>query len=59
MFEENDPPSKPKGLKPLDTLSVDELEEYVASLEAEIVRVKASIAAKQAHAQAAAAFFKR
>jgi uncharacterized small protein (DUF1192 family) len=55
---------QPKSLKaitvgePLQTLSVSDLEERVAALEEEIRRVKAEIAAKQAHEKAAAAFFK-
>jgi uncharacterized small protein (DUF1192 family) len=42
----------------LDTLGVDELNTYIAVLEAEILRVKAAISAKQALKSAAAAFFK-
>ena len=44
--------------EPLQTLSVSDLHERVAALEDEIRRVKSEIAAKQAHEQAAAAFFK-
>ena len=43
---------------PLDTLGIDELNAYIADLEAEIARVKAKIASKDAHKAAAAAFFK-
>ena len=43
---------------PLDLLGVTELEAYIADLEAEIRRVRQAIAAKQAHRDAAAAFFK-
>lgn len=43
----------------LSTLSVAELEQRVATLDAEIVRVKTEIAAKRAHESAAAALFKR
>jgi len=42
----------------LDKLGVAELEAYISGLESEILRVKAAISAKQAHAEAAAAFFK-
>jgi uncharacterized small protein (DUF1192 family) len=42
----------------LDMLGVDELNAYIAALEAEILRVKQAIAAKRAHRDAAAAFFK-
>ncbi len=58
MFEENDAPMKKPALKPLDALSIDELEAYILQLETEIVRVKAAITVKQSHAEAAAAFFK-
>ncbi len=42
----------------LDMLGIDELQTYIVALEAEIARVKAVISAKDAHKQAAAAFFK-
>ena len=42
----------------LDTLGVEELALYIAELEAEIARVRQAIGAKQAHAAAAALFFK-
>lgn len=47
--------------KPLDLagLSVGDLQDYIAALEAEIVRVKAAIKDKQEVAAAAAAFFKK
>ncbi len=50
--------AKPKP-KNLDPLSIDELNDYIAELEAEIARVKADIAKKSAHLSAAAAFFKK
>jgi uncharacterized small protein (DUF1192 family) len=43
---------------PLDMLGVDELNEYILLLEAEIARVKAAISSKDAARAAAAAFFK-
>jgi uncharacterized small protein (DUF1192 family) len=43
---------------PLDLLGVEELRAYIGDLETEISRVKQAIAAKQAHRDAAAAFFK-
>jgi len=43
---------------PLDMLGIDELNEYIAALQAEIDRVKAKIDAKDAARAAAAAFFK-
>jgi len=42
----------------LDMLGIDELQTYIVALEGEIARVKAVISAKDAHKQAAAAFFK-
>ena len=54
---------EPRKAKPkprnLDPLSVDELNDYIGELEAEIARVRQEIARKQAHRSAAAAFFKR
>jgi uncharacterized small protein (DUF1192 family) len=44
---------------PLDTLGVAELNAYIGALEAEISRVKSTIAAKDAHKAAAGAFFKK
>jgi uncharacterized small protein (DUF1192 family) len=44
---------------PLDALGVAELSAYIGALEAEITRVRAAIAAKDAHKAAAAAFFKK
>lgn len=43
----------------LDTLSVAELEHRIAAFSAEIERVKAELAKKQAHGSAAAALFKK
>ena len=42
----------------LDMLGVEELKAYIGDLNAEISRVEQAIAAKQAHRDAAAAFFK-
>lgn len=50
--------AKPKP-KNLDPLSIDELNDYIAELEAEIARVEQDIAKKSAHLSAAAAFFKK
>lgn len=49
---------KPSALE-LETLSVEELTEYIAELEAEIDRVRAAIAAKQDHRSSADAIFKK
>ncbi len=43
----------------LDTLSVAELTDYIAQLEAEIARARQKIAAKEAHLSGAASLFKR
>ncbi len=45
--------------KDLGVLSVAELNDYIAGLEAEIERARAAIAAKQAHRSAAESLFKR
>jgi uncharacterized small protein (DUF1192 family) len=42
----------------LDMLGIDELQAYITALQAEIARVQGVIASKDAHRQAAAAFFK-
>ncbi len=57
-IEELEPQKKKAAQRDLATLSVGELETYITELEAEIERVRRDIAAKTAHAQAAAAFFK-
>jgi uncharacterized small protein (DUF1192 family) len=46
----------PKDLTPL---SVDELTDYIAGLEAEIARTRAAIAAKQSHRAGVEGLFKR
>jgi hypothetical protein len=55
------PPKKPATHEigqPLDTLSVDELDERVALLKAEIIRLEEAKVAKQASKLAADAVFK-
>jgi len=49
---------KPKP-RELDSLSLEELNDYIANMEAEIKRVREKIAAKQKHSSAAAALFKK
>ena len=44
--------------KDLDALGIEELEDYIAELEAEIARTKEKIAAKQSFKSGAEAFFK-
>lgn len=43
----------------LETLSVDELQAYIADLEAEIDRIRLAIAEKSDHKNAAEQFFKK
>ena len=54
--------TKPETFKPgtrnLDTLSVDELREYIADMKAEIARVEAEIEKKQGSRAAAESVFK-
>ena len=60
-FPEEDLPRPAKKLfSPpiLDALGVEELTAYISALEEEITRVRQVITAKQAHAAAAATFFK-
>jgi uncharacterized small protein (DUF1192 family) len=57
-LEELEPRRKAPALRELDTLSIGELKEYIAELEAEITRVKAKIAAKEAHLSGAGSLFK-
>jgi len=55
-----EPPAKKKPpLRDLDVMSVDGLEEYIAEMEAEIVRVRSKIAAKRAAHLGAESFFKK
>ena len=49
---------KPKP-RDLDMLSIEELGEYIADMEAEMRRVREKIAAKQSHSSAAAALFRK
>ena len=61
MFEEEDliPQRSTPKPKDLTLLGVAELEEYIATLQAEIDRVRAEIAAKQKQRSGAEALFKR
>jgi uncharacterized small protein (DUF1192 family) len=54
-------PRNAKKAKPLnlDDMNIEDLQEYVAVLRAEIERVETKIKAKQSHASAAASIFKR
>jgi uncharacterized small protein (DUF1192 family) len=57
--EDLEPRKRKAPPKPLDGMSVAELEEYVAELEAEIARARGVIAGKQSHKSAEDALFKR
>lgn len=59
MWDDLEPQKQSKKPKPLDDLSVGELQEYVAALQAEIARAEAAIKAKQAHMTAMDALFKK
>jgi uncharacterized small protein (DUF1192 family) len=58
LFDEEEPAKKPKKPKPLDDLSVGDLEAYIAALESEIERVKTALKAKQLYAESVAGLFK-
>ncbi|MCY4547156.1 MAG: DUF1192 domain-containing protein [Defluviicoccus sp.] len=60
MEEEDLNPKKgPAKLRDLDSLSIEELEEYIAEMEAEIRRVRADIEKKQRHRAGVEGLFKR
>jgi uncharacterized small protein (DUF1192 family) len=56
--EDLDPKTKKPKPRDLSDLSIDALNDYIADLEAEIERVRADIAAKQAALSAADSIFK-
>ncbi|WP_377809199.1 DUF1192 family protein [Azospirillum sp. A29] len=58
-FEDLEPRKAKPAPKDLTVMGVAEIEAYIATLEAEIVRARAAIAAKQAQKSAAEAFFKK
>ena len=60
-MDDDDDIAWPKDWQPknLEFLSVDQLEEYVAELEGEIVRAKTDIAAKKAHKSGAESLFRK
>ncbi len=60
MDEQDLTPQKgPTKLRELDPLSIEELEEYIAELEAEIRRVREDIEKKQRHRAGVEGLFKR
>ena len=58
-LEDLEPRHRPPVKKNLDVMSVEALGEYIAALEAEIERVRAAIAAKNAARAGAESVFKR
>lgn len=59
MFDDDlDPRTKKPTLKKLDNMSVEELENYIASMRAEIARVEEEIKRKRAYLAAASSLFK-
>ena len=60
MEEEDLNPKKgPAKLRDLDSLSIEELEDYIAELEAEIRRVREDIDRKRRHREGIEGIFKR
>ena len=59
MWEEEVPaPPRRVALLPLDPMGVEELQAYVAELQAEIARAEVAITRKQDHRGAAERFFR-
>ena len=58
-LDDLDPRQKKSQPRNLDVMNVEDLEEYVLVLKAELERVDAKIKAKQSHAAAAASLFKK
>jgi uncharacterized small protein (DUF1192 family) len=57
--EELEPRRKPRQAKDLTLLGIEELESYIAELEAEIARVRIEISAKLGQRRGAESLFKR
>lgn len=57
--EDLTPQKGPAKLRELDSLSIEELEEYIAEMEAEIRRVREDIDRKQRHRAGVEGLFKR
>ena len=58
-LDDLEPTKKPAKPKDLSTWSIEELNAYIAKLEAEIARTREVIAGKQSHRSGAEAFFRR
>jgi len=57
-LDDLEPQNRPPQKKNLDVMSIDELEEYVLALQAEIARTEDEIAKKKAHLDGADSLFK-
>ncbi len=57
-LDELEPQKQKPTPKDLDALGVEQLEDYLAELEAEAARVRAKLAEKKAYLAGAQAFFK-
>lgn len=57
-IDDLEPRKQPPKPKDLESLGVDELEDYLAELEAEAERVRAKIAAKKSYLSGADTLFK-
>lgn len=57
--DDQEPRKKASTLKVLDPMSIEELRDYIAELEAEIVRAREAIKRKEVVRAGAEAFFKR
>lgn len=58
-WDDLEPRKQKKQPRPLDPFSIEELENYILELNAEIERVKAEIVRKKAVKDAASLFFKK
>ncbi|MFZ5778927.1 MAG: DUF1192 domain-containing protein [Pseudomonadota bacterium] len=58
-LDDLDPRQKKAPPRNLDSMNIEDLQEYANTLKAELARVEDKINAKRSHAAAAAAFFKK
>jgi len=58
LDDDNTPKNQPKKPKPLDKLSIGELEDYIREMKEEIIRVEQEIVRKKAHKDAVSSLFK-
>lgn len=58
-WDDLDPKKKAAQLRDLGTLGIEELRDYIAQLQAEIIRAEAAIAAKEKVKSGAEALFKQ